>query len=129
MKHSHASEICIVFDSEKFKLDYEKMIEEKKLERKRVSVLDTNENKIAVTNAYEKTKSKVRMIINTFINKHFSPLSVDEIRMSNLSLRKINITNYDRWEGVRSAKYKILEKTINDKYIIRSEIITLLQLF
>jgi hypothetical protein len=129
MKHSHASEICIVFDSEKFKLDYEKMIEEKKLERKRVSVLDTNENKIAVTNAYEKTKSKVRMIINTFINKHFSPLSVDEIRMSNLSLRKINITNYDRWEGGRSAKYKILEKTINDKYIIRSEIITLLQLF
>jgi hypothetical protein len=89
----------------------------------KVPIEDINVNFNAVTKIYNRKGSKVKLIIECFISKNFTPLSVEEIRKSNVSLEKINITNYDRWEGGRSAKYKILVQKTPGLYILCSKII------
>ena len=129
MRKSHAAEICIAFDHEKFKRDYNQMIDDKKEVYRLAEILDTNDNMRAMSKAYERPNSKIRMIIDSFIAEDYRSLTIEEIRDSNYGLNKINITNYDRWEGGRSAKYKILEKNQHtSKYNLRVEIIEYLRL-
>jgi hypothetical protein len=124
MRKSHAAEICIAFDQEKFKRDYNQMIDEKKESHRLSEILDTTDNLYAMGKAYERPNSKIRMIIDLFIAEDYRGLTIEEIRESNYGLNKINITNYDRWEGGRSAKYKILEKNQRTgRYSLRLEII------
>lgn len=74
-------------------------------------------------NAYNRKDSKVRLIIDLFCKDGIhGSLSKTEICNSHPLLKNINITNYDRWEDGRSAKYNILSKTPSGKYILREEI-------
>ena len=129
MRKSHAAEICFAFDHEKFERDYNQMIDEKKEVHRLSEILDTNDNMCAMAKAYERPNSKIRMIIDVFITEDYRGLTIEEIKESNYGLNKINVTNYDRWEGGRSAKYKILEKNQKTgKYNLRVEIIEYLRL-
>ena len=105
------------------------MINEKKEVQRLAEILDTNDNMYAMAKAYERLNSKIRMIIDVFIAEDYRGLTIEEIRESNYGLNKINVTNYDRWEGGRSAKYKILEKNqFTGRYNLRVEIIEYLRL-
>lgn len=82
----------------------------------------------SMARAYNKSGSKVQLIIDLFKQKNWTCLSKQEIISSHDSLSKINLTNYDTWKSGRSAKYKILEKTSGSKYVICQEIIEYLRL-
>jgi hypothetical protein len=77
-----------------------------------------------IKNAYNKTNSVINKIINKFVVENFRSLTKEELKLCGVN----NIANYDRWNLGKSCQYKIIEKNMDGKYILRKTVIESLKI-
>ena len=96
------------------------IVEEKKVEHNN----DDSDGIRKLKKSYTNTSGFVYKIIGEFIKHDFSSLTTEQIK----KLGNINLTNYDRWDLGKGAKYKILSQLPNKSWILRPEIVDALGL-